>query len=117
MGEGKGQEDTPRQAKQILMRGLSVGIFLVFYMFLDFRPPSMRESLHGAAVSPHEANPACSPRACGIRFMGPQGSIGIRWIPLAFIGLHWRREEVGGGGRMWRRREGWREGRRRKEKG
>ena len=28
MGEGKGQEDTPRQAKQILMRGPSVGVYI-----------------------------------------------------------------------------------------
>ena len=45
MGEGKGQEDTPRQAKQILMWGPSVGVifggrlsdFVFSKVFEDFR--------------------------------------------------------------------------------
>ena len=37
MGEGKGHEDTPRQAKQILMWGPSVGVIYVVIWFSRMR--------------------------------------------------------------------------------
>ena len=82
-------------------------------------PPSMRELLHGAAASSHEANPA-PPEHAGFASWdrgAPLEPVELHWVPLASIGLNWSREEVGGGGRMRRRREGWREGRGRKEQG
>ena len=45
MGEGKGQEDTPRQAKEIIMWGPSVGVILFGGQLAERRSANWSEAI------------------------------------------------------------------------
>ena len=51
MGEGDGHEDTPRQAKQILMWGPSVGVIFVAVFILKIKMFGNGKKKHGTAIS------------------------------------------------------------------
>ena len=51
--KGKGQEDTPRQAKQILMWGLSAGVIRYFFFgFLGAVSVSWARIVSGSGIRP-----------------------------------------------------------------